>query len=399
MRQTTVRRLRKASLVALGLFALTTSYQNCSGFDAWRPDGGSSSSLSSTGNVLYPNQPGVTPLPTPTPGPAPAATPSPAPAPAPSPVPATGPLELITDPMMQTGFRETDACPNVTDTITAAGCPTPVERDVPNRLYPAAAGQSPKWTIQQWGSRTSLPGGPGYPYGDGLIWSVGEKHLAIFPGGIIEMGINGYEDWLGQYRQTQPQRPAWPSFTLGFTIANVGNAALSPGGPISRMQSLAFNMDARLANENRHEQAGYDPNLNTVIFVGYVSIINLSSASAGYGQYVWMGIPIYNDREQMPSPYINADSFGDGLGTGMLIYSPGFATYASTSLWSAQWVHLSNDMLPNTKTAINLALQKGLLKDPDMSHYYVGGFTIGYEVTGLNETNFQIKNISLKANR
>ena len=385
-------------ILAVATFGLLTAYQNCTRFDAWRSNGGGLSSSSLGGGL--PSFPGVSPMPSPTPGanPAPAPTPTPSPSPSPS-VPTSGTFELIGDPMMQTGFRETDACPNVSDTITAAGCPSPVERNVPNSLYPAAAGQAPKWTIQQWGSRTSLPGGPGYPYGDGLIWSVGEKHLATFPNGIFEMGVNGYEDWLGQYRQTQPARPAWPSFTLGYTVANIGEPAKTPGGSIDQMKSLNFAIDARLVNENRHQKDGYDPNQNTVIFVGYVTIINLSSSSPGYGQYVWMGIPIYNDLEQMPAPYVGSDSYGTGLGTNMLIYSPGYAAYATTSVWSLQWVHLAADLLPHARTALATALQKGLLKDLNLSHYYVGGFTIGFEVTGLNETTLQFKGISLKATR
>ena len=372
--------VKRAALPALVILGVLAAFQNCTGYEALRS--GESSSLSS---------PSLDPTPVP--------TPVPTPAPAPTVGPKLGTTELITDPMMQTGFRTQDGCPNLTDNVGSGACAVFKEHVVKNPMYPAFAAAAPKWLIQQWGSRSNLPVGAPAAYGDGLIWKNADKSFAVFPGGIFEMGINGFNDFGGVYRQKQPGRPAWPSFTLSFNTAdaNAPNTALS--GTVDQMKALVYSMDVRLANEDRHQNTGYDPNQNSVIFVGYMSVQNLNSKSAGYGQYVWMGIPIYNDLEQMPARYVNGDSYGDGLGTGMLIYSPGFAVYSQTSVWSLQWVHLQADMLPHVKAALAEGVKKGMLKDPNLANYYVSGLNTGYEVTGLNETALQFKNISLKVTR
>lgn len=116
-----------------------------------------------------------------------------------TPEPAGG-IELVPDVGVKTGFRETDACASLNDQPFVGGCAKPGMRDVANPF--AAAGQVPQWTLQQWGSRSSAPGGAGEAYGDGRKWGNADKHIALFPSGIIEMGVNGQSDFGGVYRST-----------------------------------------------------------------------------------------------------------------------------------------------------------------------------------------------------
>ena len=370
-----MRNKRRATAAVITVTGLILIFQNCAQFE---PMGPVTSTLSSSG----------VPTPYVPPAPLPPLTTWPA-----------GTFELITDPLVKTGFQETDACPNVSDTITAAGCATNVQRNVSNILWPAYAGQSPLWTLQQWGSRMSIPGGVGTAYGDGLVWADATKHLAIFPGGVIEMGVNGLVDWNGSYAQDQPARPGWPSMTLGFNVNNPGNVARSPSGPLNLYKNLLFQMDARLAELITNQRGSYDRLKNPTHFDAFITIQNLRPGATGYGQYIWMNVPIYTTREAVSPPASQVDAYGLNLGTNMLIFSPGLAAYTNSSLTSLQWVHLGADILPFVKNAVNQALSTGVLKDPDLSHYYVGGFTIGWEVLGLDQATVQFKNVSLKVVR
>jgi hypothetical protein len=311
-----------------------------------------------------------------------------------TPEPADG-IELISDVGAKTGFLATDACPDPSDQAYQGNCSAPVDRAVANPFFPQPAGTKPKWTIQQWGSKSSMPTGAGVPYADGRRWANNEKFLAIFPNNLFEMGIDGNSDFNGVYRQQQPSRQGWPSLYFGFNVTNpydLGNGS----SPISTMKHLNFNFDAYLTNTNRNEKPGYDPNQNSVIFVIYFTVQNLNQASAGFGQYIWMGVPVYNDIERFPGRYVNVDSFGDGLGTNMLIYSTAYTGFSSISIWDAQWTHLSRDLMPDVREAFSSAIANHNLKDGDLSNYYLSGMVIGYEVTGLNTTWIQFRTPSLK---
>ena len=307
-----------------------------------------------------------------------------------------GALELITDREVKTGFQETDACPNVSDTITAAGCATNVQRNVANGLWPAMAGKPPLWTIQQWGSRLSMPGGGGTPYGDGLKWDDGTKHMALFPNGTIEMGVNGLADWGGVYPQAQPSRPGWPSQTLGFAITPGGNGANSPGGALPTFKNLFFQMDARLSEWIPNQRDGFDPSKNKTTMGAFISIANLDPTSAGYGQFIWFSIPVFDTTTVSQPKYDAMDLYGDGLGTGMLIYTPGFAAFSTGNMRSGDWVHFGADILPYVQAAVDEGVAKGALKDSNKSHYFVGGFTIGWETLAFDQTSIQFKNVSIQ---
>lgn len=310
-----------------------------------------------------------------------------------TPEPAGG-IELITDVGVKMGFAETDACPDVSQQPFVGGCAKPGMRNVVNPFGGQPAGTLPLWTLGQWGSRSSAPGGAGVLYGDGRQWGNADKYIALFPSGIIEMGMNAFSEFGGVYRQVSG-RPGFPSLYLNFPITAPAPKPLG-SGPISTMKNLYFSMQARLVNANRHQQPGYDPGLNAASFIVYLGLQNLNMASPSYGEYVWFGLPVYDDRDPSPAAYQATDDFGDGLGTHMFIYSLAYSQLAQTSVQSGQLVTLQRDLAGDVKTAIATGVARGYLKNSNMADYRISGATIGWEVPGLNEVALQFRTPSLK---
>ena len=288
-------------------------------------------------------------------------------------------VELITDPGVATGFSLNEAEPGGRTV------------DVVNPFQAVAT--RPRWTLQQWGSRRSLSPAATVEE-DHATWDDGTKHVTLFRDGVIELGVDGRADWQNIYPQDQPGRAAWPSLTLGFSITCADAHA---GLRLDTITRLDFAIDARLTEFVPDRGPRFDANRNKTHVGAFVSIQNLEPTSPDYGRFVWFAIPVFDSTADATDPYCAVDCYQGGLGTHMLIYTPGSAAFGGHSLHGGQWTRIAADLRAHVEDALNAALSRGALVDPDRAHYFVGGFTIGWETQGLDRAAFAFRNLSLIA--
>ncbi len=118
---------------------------------------------------------------------------------------------------------------------------------------------------------------------------------------------------------------------------------------------------------------------------------NLDPASAGYGDYLWFGVTLYDDRDVRPGLYVAGDA-----ATGKLIYNIGLAPLSPSGLGDGAWHAIEGDLLPHLLAALREAWARGLLTDSmRLSDYRIGGMNIGWEVPGLNTVELQVEGLSL----
>lgn len=294
-------------------------------------------------------------------------------------------VELIADPRFEAGFSATPACNNP----AAKACSEDTRYNLKSPAFPNMADVKPVWELRQWGSRSTL-GKDAVKYDDGYAWMTPDKRLAVHTDGRVEMAVNGDSEFQGQYRNEQPSKP---SLIAGQTIAAPGSYGRDTGS-IDEMTRLEFNLDFRLEFENQNKKRGYDPNRNAVIFPINFTIQNLNEKSPGYGQYVWLQINPYDDRQQ--KAVSKRDQEMTDVGTGMSIYFVPTSSLTRGNTHSGKWVNLRGDILPYAQRSVEIAFRKGILKSNDLSDYKIGGVNIGYELTGLNITTIEFKNLSLR---
>jgi len=296
-------------------------------------------------------------------------------------------LELITDPSFAAGFSVIPACVKPdTDPACAAG----EKFNLKSPLNLTNEHDRPAWDLAQWGSRTNLQGPP-TPYGEGYAWSTETKRLVLYPDGTVEMAVDGAKELDGQY---PTDRTSWPSLIASETIAAPGAYGRDVGN-VSTMSKLLFNIDFRLLNNDTRIRKGYDPDRDALIAPVNLTVQNLNRSSAGYGDYIWLQVTVYDDRFVAPNGV--PDKTMIDLGTKKMIYFVPSSAVTHGSVHAKQWVKFNGDVLPFAKKAIQLAHDKALLKSQKLSDYSIGGVNIGYELTGLNIATFQFRNLSLKA--
>lgn len=287
--------------------------------------------------------------------------------------------ELISDPHFQNGVQ-----------VLAPSHPPVVEG-----IVQFDTTQTPIWTCGQWGSKSSLVDIDPIIMPNGWYhWENNEKRVYMGPQGAEEydiiFGVNSYNEYNGVYRELGE---SWPHLLVEQRISPPNTAG--PGSPsLDSLSNLLFHVEAKLENDSTIIQSGYDANIHAAQFLIYFTIQNLNTKSPGYGMdYIWLGVQIYDDRNERPAEYINHDD-----GTQTLIYSIAYDSVAGKSVHSNDWINFDVNLYPYAIKALNEAWQRGYLSaSQDLADYKVGGMNMGWELPGMNIGDMKIRHLSLIA--
>ncbi len=261
-------------------------------------------------------------------------------------------------------------------------------------LIPGFAVGAPAWELGQWGSATSLSDASSVTLPSGAArWEDQYGAVTIGPAGSsdadLSLYVNAYDEYGGVYRTTNATR-TWPHLLGQQRISPPGQ--LGPGcPPLSELTALDFSVDARLLFDRRNLGPGYDPSRHAGHYLMYFTVQNLNATNPGYGDYLWFGISLYDDRDPRPGLSVSGDD-----ATGKLIYNIGLAPLSTVGLVDNQWHRLEVDFLPHILLAIQEAWDRGYLADSrTLADYRIGGMNLGWEIPGLNAAELQIRNLSL----
>ncbi|MBU1896352.1 hypothetical protein KKB55_01110 [Myxococcota bacterium] len=289
------------------------------------------------------------------------------------------PIELLADRHFSRGFHVKD----------------PVSGDVTGVITPGFAQGAPLWQIGQWGSATNIGDSASTTLASGAVrWEDAYGAVTVGPPGSEEadlsLYVNAYEEYGGVYR-ARDAAVTWPHLLGEQRISPPGNAG--PGcPPLSTLSSLRFSVDARLHFDHRNIGVGYDPSRHAGHYLMYFTVQNLAVPNTpGYGDYLWFGLTLYDDRDEMPGLAVSGDD-----ATGKLIYNIGLAPLSNASLNDNAWHTLEEDLLPHVLRALDAAWARGYLPhSQDPTDYRIGGMNLGWEIPGLNAAELQIRDISL----
>ncbi|MEZ6078051.1 MAG: hypothetical protein R3C56_20990 [Pirellulaceae bacterium] len=122
---------------------------------------------------------------------------------------------------------------------------------------------------------------------------------------------------------------------------------------------------------------------------------NCNRASAGYGQLLWFGVPLYDDRVRIPNAH-RAQDVGKDDASGMFIFTVAGKEFTSQSLHDMQWVTIDKELLPFMREGLTTAWQAGFLQDSqDLADYRITSMNLGWEVPGVFNVEMQYRNLSL----
>lgn len=280
------------------------------------------------------------------------------------------PIELLRDPHFQTGFR----------VIAPQQGKRVVEGEL--RVNPEV---EPVWDLAQWDTRGTLAGAVAERE-DGVTTFANDYKQVIVGGpdtdtADLTLRVNGVAEYQGVARKKgQP----WPHLLVSQPLSCPLN--------LSEMSAVPFHLEAKLTHLAKAETDDYSPRLHAAQYQLFVTVQNRNKESAGYGDFYWFGVGIFDDRKEVRATSIIP---GD-IGLGKLIYSPATDTYAAQSTHRREWVTFDGDLLPEMLKGLQEAWDRGFLKaSRELSDYRIGGMNIGWEVPGLFDCALQLRNFSL----
>ena len=282
-------------------------------------------------------------------------------------------VELIQDPHFERGFMVYD--------------PKPGKQVVRGTLQWDASKGEPVWGLAQWSSKHSIAAAKAERLASrGIRFANAAKTLIVGPAGCddadLVLGVDSRAEW-GEHAREKDER--WPHLLVQQRIPECP--------PLTELAALEFRVAARLRLCERFEPVGYNPRLHAAHYLIHFTVQNLNRESPGFGDFLWFGIPIYDDRRPIPSRHVAGDA-----ASGKMIYDPGGDAYTSQTLQGGQWVTIERDILPLVLDGLRAAWERGFLKGSrDMADYRLGGVNSGWEVSGINRAEVQIRDLSLRA--
>jgi hypothetical protein len=270
--------------------------------------------------------------------------------------------------------------------------PKPGRHTREGQIQPSDSTKMPLWGLAQWHSRFTLAEAERerLPSGQTRFFD-GAKGVTFFPPGEeadMALTLAGNVEYEG--KAPQPGDP-WPHL--------LAERKLLRQPCIADLAAVPMTVRYRLVQADIHRPSGFDLRRHTAQFVFYLTVQNRNRKSAGYGDYFWFGVPMYDTRYRQPRAHKAVDKGSDRKpATGKFIFNPGGEQYTSQSAHDGEWVTIEKDLLPLIHEGLSTAWARGYLQDSQqIADYRLTSMNTGWEVTGPIDVEMQVAGLQLEA--
>ena len=261
------------------------------------------------------------------------------------------------------------------------------------RFEPTTSGQKPIWTISQFASKFDIVGVEPQWFEDGSYGYQNEgKRISMMTDADGDRALRLEVFGSTEYPKGEV-RSDWPHLLLCYEV----NTAPC----LTSVDKLVYSMDTRIVYSQSAFAEGETPtNANVSQATVYFTIQNRNTASAGYGEYFWFGLSVFDCRYDFPDNSHQLD-VGDGReATGQLIYVIGGDEllnngYGGVNPADGEWAHLEVDILPYLRAGFEKAQENGLMQNTTYDDLGVGSYNFGWEVPGTVDCAMEMANIQL----
>ncbi|MBQ8725898.1 MAG: hypothetical protein IJY84_02210 [Clostridia bacterium] len=254
-------------------------------------------------------------------------------------------------------------------------------------------GASPIWQVGQWDSQKNLADVEPTVNNGVYTYNDGAKELSVNAyTGSVYMAINGDVEYADGDR-SQVSTP-WPHLLLQQDY--YGDQLIN----LSQMSSVNMQMTYKVTHCEDKMQSKVDAaNLHCAQFVWYITIQNRTEGHAEFGQYMWFGMILYDNRDE-GKPFdltykVDDDSTAN---TGKLICQPASASWSSTKKMASvgETINVDFNILGIAKTAFEYAQNEyNLFSSSSWSDMYIGSMNFGIELPGTYNVGIQIDNVGI----
>ncbi|HEY6739061.1 MAG TPA: hypothetical protein VI076_09440 [Actinopolymorphaceae bacterium] len=265
--------------------------------------------------------------------------------------------------------------------------------DVPREVLDfGRQGGTPRWRLAEWWTRHSIAGTPVRHYRPGSVEGTTLGGVGYeSPGKRVIRGHDG-QLWLEAMASAEYDRPrrsgeAWPH----LLIEQVWGL---DGVRLADLAKLHFGLTLRIGRlENRMAPADYDPGLHAAQVTAYFTIQNRDEDSPDHGSLVWFGVPVVDNRHDIPPAYYAEDSGHTGQTNQFIATMPG-TEFWDRSVKDGRWHTCRADLVPYMRHAFAVAQERGYLPRTRLEQLRLTTFNLGWELPGTFDVALQLKPIS-----
>lgn len=253
-----------------------------------------------------------------------------------------------------------------------------------------APGTAPQWRLAQWGTRWNLLPAQETVSASGARTRSNEgKRVTVLPGGLagegVVLAVNGpaeYPD--GPRKHGEP----WPHLLIEQKIS--GEA------PLTAYSALPFRVSFRVDRCGGPPDGEADPGLHTAHITAFWTAHNANKESAGQGDMLWFGVPLFDARHPLPRGH-QAEDAGQPLASHKFIYTVEGGRVQEGPVKLGEWRTISCDILPLLREALETAAARGFMKDSRFGDLRLTSFNLGWEVPGSYDCEITLKGLGLDA--
>lgn len=263
----------------------------------------------------------------------------------------------------------------------------------------------PVWSLAQWASKHSLAD-PAVTrqlqLGTHLfaITNASKRITVDSLRGEIELGLFAS----ACYDTPREKDESWPHLLVSAPLTDTRYASQSCR--VTGMKRLDVSFACRL-EAFTDKQPNANPDLHAAQFQLFLYVQNLSQGDDGFGDMMWFGIPIFDNRFPVKAESYQRDG-GKADASGKFIYSlPSNVCLAEDKGFirksrlltgkDAPWVDFHIDAAPWITYAYKLARKHGYFPTTDLRDLYVSGLNFGWEMPGAYDATMRLRNLSLIA--
>jgi hypothetical protein len=264
---------------------------------------------------------------------------------------------------------------------------------------------TPVWTLAQWASMHSLAD-PACTRQTQLsetcfqITNLSKRVVVDSRRGEIELGLFASACYARPRQKNEP----WPHLLASADLTD--KRFPSDSCCVEKIKRLEVSMACRLT-EFADKNMAADPNLHAAQFQLFLYVQNLTVGDDGYGDMLWFGIPVFDNRHPLKEETYQRDA-GKPDASGKFIYSlPSKACLPKGQTFfkdgrvvagkDARWTTVRIDAAPWIVYAYQLARKSGYLRNTDLKDLYVSGLNFGWEMPGTFDAVMQVRNFALTA--
>lgn len=285
-------------------------------------------------------------------------------------------FQLLSDPKFENGFNLLGTRSIETGSRTF---------DLLNYGRPGA--EQPSWRLAQWGTRHSLQGTSVRVIGPGVFqYANRAKSLtADTIRGELTLRVNATREYLHPRKANED----WPHLLVEqyFTHKPM----------LTELQQLRVKFQAGLSHFHNAMTTGtYDPGLHAAQLQMYLTVQNCDTSSSAAGDYLWFGLVLFDNREDVPKESYHKDG-GKEDTTHKFIYIMPSSGFLVKGLRAGDSARVDVDVMPYIWKAYSLARGQGFLGETSREQLAVSGMNFGWELPGTFDVEARIRDLEVIA--